>query len=289
MASRGVKRSDMSSVTRLALVGTVALRATALAAAEGTTIPKGTSVELALQDSLSTRTAEVGDTFRATVVLAIDIDDQPVLPEGTVVVGKVELVKSIRHGHLTGVIGVKFTHIQLPGAQEQSIEGVLTSWRQDDRKRLVELAPLVSTGGKIDTVFIGQSSAGRASTLVGDDLAEGYANSGLGAAEATVSAGTQITMEFAEPLTGLPAAERTTANPKVRHIRVAHAWVAAAQQALTEKGYFHGEVDGNLGSVSGWATRQAIIRFQLDHLQLPTGDLDEETLRLLGVKLPARQ
>jgi len=138
----------MSSVKRLALVGTIALCATALAAAEGTTIPKGTSVELTLQDSLSTRTAKVGDTFRATVVPAIDIDDQPVLPEGTVVVGKVELVKSIRHGHLTGVIGVKFTDVQLPGAQEQGIEGVLTSWRQDDRKRLVELAPLGAQGGR---------------------------------------------------------------------------------------------------------------------------------------------
>ena len=275
----------MSPVRRLALVSTAALCATAFATAEGTTIPKGTSVELTLQDGLSTRSAKVGDTFRATVVPGIDIDDQPVLPEGTVVVGKVELVKSIRHGHLTGVIGVKFTHIQLPGAQEQGIEGVLTSWRQDDRKRLVELAPLVSTGRKIDTVFIGRSSAGRASTLVGDDLAEGYANSGLGAAEVTVTAGTQITMEFAEPLTGLPAAKRTAANPRVRHIRVAPASVAAAQQALTEKGYYHGEVDGRLGPAFG-ATRQAIIRFQLDHEQVPTGDLDEETLRLLGVKLP---
>jgi hypothetical protein len=206
--------------------------------------------------NLHPRTAKVGDTFRATVVPAIDIDDQLVLPEGTVVVGKVEL-------------------------------GVLTSWRQDDSKRLAELAPLVSTGRKIDTVFIGQSSAGRASTLVGDDLAEGYSNSGLGETEATVAAGTQITMEFAEPLTELPAAKRTAANPKVRHIRVAHASVAAAQQALTEKNYYHGEVDGHLGSVSG-ATRQAVIRFQIDHEQLPTGDLDEEMLRLLGVKLPAR-
>jgi len=32
----------------------------------------------------------------------------------------------------------------------------------------------------------------------------------------------QITMEFAEPPTGPAAAKRTAANPKVRHIRVAH-------------------------------------------------------------------
>jgi hypothetical protein len=275
----------MSSVRRLALWGAVALCAPALAMAEGTTIPKGTSMELVLQDGLSTRTAKVGDTFRATVVPAVDIDDQEVLPEGTVVVGKVELVKSVRHGHLTGVIGVRFTHIQLPGAKEQRIEGALTSWRQDDRKRLVELAPLVSTGRTIDTVFIGQSSAGRASTLVGDDLAEGYSNSGLGDTEATVTAGTQITMEFAEPLTEPRTAKRTAANSTVRRIHVATTSVAAGQQALTDKNYYHGKVDGDLGPVSG-ATRLAIIRFQLDHEQLATGDLDEETLRLL---LPERQ
>jgi len=278
----------MSSVRRLALVGAVALCAPALAGAEGTTIPKGTSVELILQDGLSTRTAKVGTTFRASVVPAIDIDDREALPEGTVVTGKVDLVKSIRHGHLTGVIGVKFTHIQLPGGREQSIEGVLTSWRQNDRKRLVELAPLVTTGRTIDTVFIGQSSAGRASTLVGDDLAEDYSNSGLGDSEATVTAGTQITMEFAEALTEPMAATRSAADPKVRHIHVATTSVTAAQQALTGKNYYHGEVDGNLGRVFG-ATRQAIIRFQLDREQLPTGDLDEETLRLLGVRLPERQ
>jgi putative peptidoglycan binding protein len=204
------------------------------------------------------------------------------------VMGKVDLVKSIRHGHPTGVIGVKFTHIQLPGAAEQSIEGVLTSWRQDDRKRLVELAPLVSTGRTIETVFIGQSSAGRASTLVGDDLANGYSDSGLGDAEATVTAGTQITMEFTEPLTEPRAAKRTAANASVRHIHAATTSVVAAQHSLTEQNYYHGEADGALGPASG-ATRQAIIRFQLDHQQPPTGDLDEETLRVLGVKLPAQQ
>jgi hypothetical protein len=270
----------------LALAGAVALWAPALATAEETTIPKGTSVDLILKDELSTRTTKVGDTFRATVVSAIDIDGRQFLPEGTVVTGKVDLVKSERHGHLTGAIGVKFTHIQLPGGPEQKIDGVLTSLRQDDRKQLIELAPKVSTGRKIDTVFIGESTTGRASTLVGDDLAEGYSNSGLGATEATVPAGTQVTMELAEPLSEPSSAQRIEATPKARQIHVAHAAVAAAQQALTEKSYYHGEIDGHLGPVSG-STRQAIIRFQLDHEQLPTSDLDEETLRLLGVKLAA--
>ena len=277
----------MRSLRRLALAGGVALCASVLDGADGATIPKGTSVDLIMQDGINTRTTKVGDTFRTIVAEAIDIDDQPALPEGTVVIGKVELVKSSRDGHLTGVIGVKFTHLQLPGAQEQGIEGVLTSLRQDDRKRLIELAPKVSTGRRIDTVFIGKSSAGRASTLVGDDVAEGYSNSGLGAAEATVTAGTQITMEFAEAVTTPLAGPRTAANAKVRRLRVAHDSVAAAQQALIERKYYRGEVNGLLGPTTG-ATRQAIMRFQFEHGQTPSGDLDEGTMGLLGVKLSAR-
>jgi hypothetical protein len=257
-----------------------------VAAAVAATIPTGTSIDLALQTGLDTRTAKVGDTFRATVVPPIHIDDLVVLPEGTVVVGKVELVRSIRHGDLTGVIGVSFTHMQLPGGSELSLSGELTSLRQDDRKRLVEFAPEVSTGRKLDTVFIGQSSDGRASTLVGDDLAKEYSESGLGQARATVAAGTQITMELAEELE-LPAVVRTAANRNARHIRVAKDWVAAAQQALTEKEYYEGPIDGRLGGITE-ATRQAIIRFQLDQRQLATGDLDAETLRLLDVKPPPR-
>lgn len=272
----------MGSVKNLVLAGAVALCVPIPAGAEGITIPAGTSMELILQDGLSTRTAKVGDTFRSTVVSPIDIDDQPVLPDGTVVIGKVELLKSPRDGHPTGVIGVKFTHIQIPGAQERAIEGVLTSWRQDDRRRLVELAPLVGTGRRIDTVFVGQSSAGRASTLVGDDLAEGYSSSGLGSPLVSISAGTQITMELAEPLEELTVLKRTAQHPKVRHIRVARGSVAAAQQALSQRGYYRGEIDGLLGSVYG-ATRQAIIRFQIDEQQVPTGDLDEETLRRLAL------
>jgi len=277
----------MRSARRLAFLGAVALCGSALAATEGITIPKGTSVDLTLLDGLSTRTAKVGQTFRAKLAPPVDVDDQPALPEGTIVVGKVDLVKSIRKGALTGVIGVKFTSIQLPGAKEQSIEGKLTSLRQDDRKQLVERAAMVSTGRKIDTVLIGRSTAGRASTLVGDDLAQGYSDSGLGAAEVEIAAGTQITMELADELTVPSAARRAAAHPDVRRIHSSHATVAATQKALIEKEYYRGEVDGQLGPLTG-ATRQAIIRFQLAHGQLPTGDLDMETLRLLGVKPPAR-
>ena len=67
--------------------------------------------------------------------------------------------------------------------------------------------------------------------------------------------------------------------PHVRHIYVSRATVARAQRALSERKYYDGEPDGQLRG----PVRNAIIRFQLDHEQLATGDLDEETLKLLGL------
>lgn len=264
-----------------------ALVTPALAADEGITIPKGTAVELVLLDGLGTRTAKVGDTFRARLVRALYVDGQPALPYGTVVEGRVVLVKSPRDGGLSGVIGVEFVSLRPARGPAKDIRGKLTSLRQDDRRRMVELAPKVSTGRHIDVVFIGRSSAERASTLVGDDLAEAWSHSGLSPTDVEIAAGTQVAMELDESVIAPPAAMGVAAAPDVQHIDVQYiyvspATVARAQQALSERKYYGGEADGELGA----ATRNAIIRFQLDHQQVAAGDLDEETLRLLGLPAP---
>jgi len=283
----------MRSSTRLGLIlgsallmwSLLALVTPALAGAEAITIPTGTAVELALVDRLATRTAKVGDTFRTRLIRTLYVDGQPALPEGTVVEGRVVLVKAPRDGGLSGVIGVEFVSLRPAGGHTKGIRGKLTSLRQDDRRRMVELAPRVSTGRHIDVVFIGRSTAGRASTLVGDDLAEAWSHSGLSPTDVEIAAGTQVAMELAEPLTVPPAVMRVAAASGVRRIYVSSGTVAAAQQALSERKYYGGEADGQLGA----PTRIAIMRFQLDHEQVATGDLDEETLQLLGLPPPQRR
>jgi hypothetical protein len=253
-----------------------------VAGAESITLPTGTAVELTLVSRLDTRTAKVGDKFRTTLVRALYVDGQPALPGGTEVEGRVLLVKSPSDGGLSGVIGVEFVGIRLPGGHEKGIHGKLTSLRQDDRRRMVELAPKVSTGRHIDVVFIGRTSAGRASTLVGDDLAEAWSHSGLSPTDVEIAVGTQIAMELAEPLLVPPAVVSAAPVSDVEHIYVSPVTVARAQRALSERKYYGGEADGKLGP----ATRIAIIRFQLDHELLATGDLDERTFQMLGLALP---
>jgi hypothetical protein len=261
------------------IAGLFALVAPAFAAVPEITIPKGTAVELVLLDSLGTRTAKVGDKFRTRLVRALYVDGQPALPKDTVVEGRVVLVKSPREGGLSGVIGVEFVSLRPAGGHASAIHGKLTSLRQDDRRRMVELAPKVSTGRRIDVVFIGRTSAGRASTLVGDDLAEAWSHSGLSPSDVEIAAGTQVAMELAESLTAPPAVIGVAAASDVQYIYVSPGTVASAQQALSERKYYAGEADGQLDV----ATRYAIIRFQLDHEQVAAGNLDDDTLRLLGL------
>jgi hypothetical protein len=273
-----------AAVRGLAGMAVLALVTPALAAAPGITIPKGTALELVLLDRLGTVTAKVGDKFRTRLARALYVDGQPALPKDTLVEGRVVLVKSPRDGGLSGVIGVEFVSLRPAGGHATDIHGKLTSLRQDDRRRMVELAPKVSTGRHIDVVFIGRSSAGRASTLVGDDLAEAWSHSGLSPTDVEIAAGTQVAMELDEPVMAPPAMTPpavmgVTAASDVQYIYVSPGTVASAQQALSERKYYDGEADGQLGV----ATRYAIIRFQLDHEQVATGDLDEATLPLLGL------
>jgi hypothetical protein len=268
-----------TQVLAAVVTGLSALATPGLAAAPGVVIPKGTAMEVVFLDRLGTRTAKVGDTFRSRLRRALYVDGQPVLPKGTVVEGRVVLVKSPRDGGLSGVIGVEFVKLRPAGGQATDLHGTLTSLRQDDRRRMVELAPKVSTGRHIEVVFIGRSTAERVSTLVGDNLAEDWSHSGLSATDVDILPGTQVAMELAEPLMAPAAVMPAAVASDVQRIYVSTSTVTRAQQALGERKYYDGEADGQLGA----RTRHAIVRFQLDQQQVATGDLDEETLRSLDL------
>ena len=265
------------------MAGLFALVTLAHAAVPEVTIPSGTALELVFLDKLGTVTAKVGDKFRTRLVRALYLDGEPALLKSTMVEGRVVLVKSPRDGGVSGVIGVEFVSLLPVGGKAKDIHGKLTSLRQDDRRRMIELAPKVSTGRHIDVVFIGRSTAGQVSTLVGDNLAEDWSHSGLSGSNVEIQAGSQVAMELLEPLTA-PQPAMGVAESDARHIYVSTGTVAKAQRALSERKYYDGEPDGQLGV----AARSAVIRFQLDNKQMATGDLDEETLRLLDLLPPPR-
>jgi hypothetical protein len=161
-------------------------------------LPAGSTVDLRLATPLSSDTARKGDVFRATVVASA----RTALPEGTVVTGRVEEIRSGDGG--SGAIAVSFDGVQAPGGQSVSIHGALASVHQDERRPAVEGAR-VATGPAVDVVLVGDSPEGaRATTLVGirgqDDgpMAKAWSRSGLLPGAARVSAGAILTMTVSE-------------------------------------------------------------------------------------------
>jgi len=55
--------------------------------------------------------------------------------------------------------------------------------------------------------------------------------------------------------------------------------IANVQAALRQQGYYHGEVDGLLGSL----TRAAVADYQRDHGLYMTSTIDRPTLASLGM------
>lgn len=59
----------------------------------------------------------------------------------------------------------------------------------------------------------------------------------------------------------------------------AYRTAVAVQRALAVRGYYRGEIDGDIGPVS----RRAIASYQGDHGMEPTGDITTRLLRSLGI------
>jgi hypothetical protein len=269
----------------IAVAVAVALAAGAVtAAAKDVSIPKGTYLELKSESPFDSDTAARGDTFTATVARGLWVDGKLVIPAGSTVTGTIKAIRSPKDGSKSAALGVKFESLTA-GGRTFPIEGVLVSLMADKRAKILEQQGKVTTGRKVDVIFIGHGTEAdmKADTLVGisgadrDDLADEWAKSGLGPAIVRVTPGTNLTMEFKKGV-GLPAltATRTAGD---RNIITAPETIKGVQQALKTRNYYTGEATGDLDQ----PTRDALAHFQLDQKQPATGDADETTIAALGM------
>ena len=270
---------------RIALAAAVVLAAgVATAAAKDVTIPKGTYLELKSESPFDSDSAARGDSFTATVSRGLWVDGKLVIPAGSTVTGTIKAIRSPKDGSKSAAMGVKFESLSA-GGRTFPIEGVLVSLMADNRKKILEQEGKVTTGRKVDVIFIGHGTEAdmKADTLVGisgadrDDLADEWAKSGLGPAIVRVTPGTSLTMEFKKDV-GLPVLTAARAAGD-RNIMTTPETIKGAQQALKTRNYYTGEATGTLDQ----PTRDALARFQLDQKQPATGDADEPTISALGV------
>jgi hypothetical protein len=240
-----------------------------ISAAGEITLPRGTAVDVLVEEALSSRTAKVGDEFRAVLVRALWIDGQLAFPKGTVVEGRVDVVESRGAGARSGFVGVKFVRIELPGSYTEAMAARLADF---GLKRT-----------RVDVILIGRVPAQRDATEpVEDQRIKDLARFHSSETDVDVAAGTIVSLELGEDLRVPAAATTAIAPPPYGIIYLLPATVADAQRSLRDHGVYGGPIDGSLST----ETRHAILQFQLRHGQVATGDLDEATLRLLDVSLP---
>lgn len=142
------------------------LRASATKRAGGQslyTVSAGKRLRVRMNDTISSKTARVGDRFTTTVTEPVYSNNGVVvIPSGSEVVGKVTAVQKAGRGGKVGTIDASFVEIVLPNGTRRAINGSLTELVSDDAKSDEEGT---ASGDKMKNrklIFIGGGGAGGA-------------------------------------------------------------------------------------------------------------------------------
>ena len=127
------------------------------------TVARGENIHVRMNNTISSKTAQVGNTFATTVTETVySSNGVVVIPEGSKVMGRVDAVTRAKKGGDPGTIDVSFYQVRLPNGKTRSINGSLTDLSSDDAKSDNEGT---ASGDKMKhrkIIFIGGGGAGGA-------------------------------------------------------------------------------------------------------------------------------
>jgi len=274
----------------------------------------GTIVPLRMNTTLSSATAQVGQTWTATVFQDVLVNGQLVIPRGSTVEGHVVRVDDADRFGESGKLAIDFDRIVFPnGSRLENINAMLTSLDPSLRAQIDDESRIVGKDRsfKQNVFFIGGGAG--AGALIGA-VAGGGSGAGIGAGagaaagllfsalkkgrEATVPAGTEFGMELLTPVTvsvaylpgqsypgqrypGQSYSTTTTTTITTRTIELTRTDVLALQRELRQRGFYRGPINGVFTS----STKQALIDFQDENNLSQTGRVDLRTAELLGLHL----
>lgn len=90
-------------------------------------VPVGETIHVKMNDTLSSKSAAVGDTFTTrTTDPVYSTSGVVVIPQGSTIVGRVTRVKAARKGGNVGEIDVSFVEVRLPNGSKKVINGSLS-------------------------------------------------------------------------------------------------------------------------------------------------------------------
>ena len=275
-ATTRLRRRSLSAALALA---TVASAATIASAQNRVVLPAGSVIIVRTMSPLQSANARAGQTFDTDVQQSIGVDEFTVIPAGSHIRGVITTVRPATRQQ-SGVIELAFDRLTLASGSTISIQGKLTSTDSAERRQIKAnpnaRVALVGARGGIGAAIAGAGSGSGSNSLLaalGGMLSEGR--------DVDVPAGTPLAVELQNSVT-LRGGNRARGENGAT-IYTAAARVSAAQQALVQRRYYRGAVNGRLDE----ATRRALFQYQVDNRLEATGNLDGRTAESLGLNLSA--
>jgi hypothetical protein len=215
-------------VKKPALLATLLLLGSVMAAQSSTPVPAGTVLMVRLETTLATFSNRPGDPFRGSINQPVMVHGQMLIPAGAVVEGRVTKVSEPRRISGRPTIGILPEAVIFPNGQRYYLDATLTDTNipgsdvndegqfkgsGHDRHDTVETG-----GGTAGGMLIGGLIGGPPGILVGGLIGAG-SGTGFWLAKhrsAVLPAGTELTLELNRPLTtngNAANATTTTAAP----------------------------------------------------------------------------
>lgn len=127
------------------------------------TVASGQRLRVRINDTLSSKTARVGDTFTATVTEPVYSESGVmVIPTGSTLTGRVDTAQAARKGGKPGTIDVSFIELKTPNGTRRPISGTITELDTKDAKSDAEGTASGDRMKHRKLIFIGGGGAGGA-------------------------------------------------------------------------------------------------------------------------------
>jgi len=122
--------------------------ATAAAAPQTLRVAEGTKIRFTINQGLSSKTAREGDDFSGVVSHSVRQGDQVVIPEGSIIRGRVSHVQRPGRVKGRGELGLRFDKLELPNGQAYDLSASLTSLDEGEKESVDEEGQVKSEGTK---------------------------------------------------------------------------------------------------------------------------------------------
>jgi len=123
-------------------------------------VPAGTELTLALDTTLSSETSHVGDTFSATVVEPIVMENRDVIPAGSTIEGRVTDATPAKRGAGKATLALSFGALRLPSGYRTNIVGSFQEVSASKKGRNAAVIGGSAAGGALLGRILGKDTQG---------------------------------------------------------------------------------------------------------------------------------